>query len=131
MKAIPRNLTTVLAAIVGIALAATVTWATSQLVRQHIALSSQPLTAGRQLLPSGARAQPPSGTATRPQVVKPTPRPSKPPSPPVSTATSAPPAPPGTAPSSAPSSAGATREATPPRSSALAGEGDSSSRRDD
>jgi hypothetical protein len=47
-----------LLAVLGIALAAAITWGTSQLVRQRIGLASEPLTAGRRLLP------PVTGTAT-------------------------------------------------------------------
>lgn len=39
----------VLLAVLGIILAAAATWGTSQLVRQHIGLASEPITAGRQL----------------------------------------------------------------------------------
>jgi hypothetical protein len=38
-------------ALVGIVVAAGVTWGTSQLVRQRIGLASEPLTAGQRLLP--------------------------------------------------------------------------------
>jgi hypothetical protein len=40
-----------LAAVLGIVLAAAITWGTSQLVRQRIGLASEPLTVGRRLLP--------------------------------------------------------------------------------
>ena len=40
-----------LLAVLGIAVAAAITWGTSQLVRQRIGLASEPLTAGRRLLP--------------------------------------------------------------------------------
>src|SRR6478609_2492109 len=49
----------VLVALLGIVLAAAVTWGTSQLVRQRIGLASEPLTAGQRLLPpSLARTTP-------------------------------------------------------------------------
>lgn len=41
----------VLLALLGIVLAAAITWGTSQLVRQRIGLASEPLTAGQRLLP--------------------------------------------------------------------------------
>ncbi len=41
----------VLAAILGIVLAAGLSWATSQLTSQHIGLASEPLTAGQRLAP--------------------------------------------------------------------------------
>jgi hypothetical protein len=44
----------VLLAILGIALAAAITWGTSQLVSQRIGLASEPLTAGSSLLPRSA-----------------------------------------------------------------------------
>jgi hypothetical protein len=49
-----------LAALAGIAVAAAVTWGTSQLVRQHIGLASEPLTAGSSLLPPLIRSSPPA-----------------------------------------------------------------------
>jgi len=53
----------VLVAVLGIAVAAAITWGTSQLVRQRIGLASEPLTAGQRLLPSSlARAPRPSVT---------------------------------------------------------------------
>jgi len=45
-----------LAALAGIALAAAITLATSQLVRQHIGLASEPLGAGARLLPPSVRS---------------------------------------------------------------------------
>jgi hypothetical protein len=50
-----RTALVVLAALLGIALAAAITWGTSQLVRQRIGLASEPLTAGRRLLPVAVR----------------------------------------------------------------------------
>lgn len=65
----PRRQTALvlLAAVLGIVLAAGVTWGTSQLVRQRIGLASEPLTAGQRLLPStthGLRATGQRGKAT-------------------------------------------------------------------
>jgi hypothetical protein len=48
----------VLAALLGIALAAAITWGTSQLVRQRIGLASEPLTTGLHLLPPAAKPPP-------------------------------------------------------------------------
>ncbi len=45
-----------LAALLGIALAAGITWATSQLTSQHIGLASEPLSAGSRLAPPAAGA---------------------------------------------------------------------------
>ena len=42
-----------LAALLGIALTAGITWATSQLTSQHIGLSSEPISAGSRLAPAG------------------------------------------------------------------------------
>jgi hypothetical protein len=69
----------VLVALLGIAVAAGVTWATSRLVSQHIGLTSEPLTAGRRLLPAtGTRAPKPSpaspaGTSSTARPPKPVP----------------------------------------------------------
>jgi hypothetical protein len=46
------------AALAGIVVAAAITWGTSQLVRQHIGLASEPLTAGSSLTPPQARPGP-------------------------------------------------------------------------
>lgn len=54
MNAPRRTALVVLAALLGIALAAAITWGTSQLVRQRIGLASEPLTAGQHLLPPAA-----------------------------------------------------------------------------
>src|SRR5271167_1881834 len=51
MSAFRRTMSVVVLAVLGIAVAAAITWGTSQLVRQHIGLTSEPLTAGRRLLP--------------------------------------------------------------------------------
>lgn len=62
-----------LAAILGIALTAGITWATSQLASQHIGLSSEPISAGARLAPTvgkpaqstTARSRPKHSTSTR------------------------------------------------------------------
>jgi hypothetical protein len=46
-----RTATWVLGALLGIVIAAAITWATSHLTAQHIGLSSEPLSAGRSLVP--------------------------------------------------------------------------------
>jgi cytoskeletal protein RodZ len=51
MSAPRRTALVLLTAVLGIALAAAITWGTSQLVRQRIGLASEPLTAGQRLLP--------------------------------------------------------------------------------
>jgi hypothetical protein len=66
-----RLLALLLAAVLGIAVAAAVAWGTSQLVRQRIGLASEPLSAGQRLLPSsltGAPA-PPRTTTLRTRTV--------------------------------------------------------------
>ena len=65
-----RDTTVAFAAIVGIALAATITWGTSQLVSQRIGLASQPLTAGRGLLPSSSRTRPVARVVRPPAAVR-------------------------------------------------------------
>jgi len=52
-----------LLAILGIVLAAAITWGTSQLVSQHIGLASEPLTAGSALLPRYLTVTSPAGNA--------------------------------------------------------------------
>jgi hypothetical protein len=64
MSSARRTALVVLAAALGIALAAAITWGTSQLVRQRIGLASEPLTAGRQLLPSTTGTTGVTGTST-------------------------------------------------------------------
>src|SRR5271166_5043779 len=51
MSARRRTVLVVVLAVLGIAVAAAITWGTSQLVRQRIGLASEPLTAGSRLLP--------------------------------------------------------------------------------
>ncbi len=66
MSTVRRGVVIAMIAILGISIAAFVTWGTSQLVSQRIGLASEPLTAGRRLLPPlGASAAP--GSATRSQ----------------------------------------------------------------
>lgn len=61
-----RTVLVVLAAVLGIAFAAAITWGTSQLARQHIGLASEPLTAGRRLLPAARSGEAQSaGSRTR------------------------------------------------------------------
>jgi hypothetical protein len=52
MSSSRRTVLVVVLAVLGIALAAAITWATSRLVSQHIGLTSEPLTAGSRLLPA-------------------------------------------------------------------------------
>jgi hypothetical protein len=54
MSTLRRRLLVVCVAVLGIAVAAAVTWGTSQLVRQRIGLASEPLNAGLRLLPPAA-----------------------------------------------------------------------------
>jgi hypothetical protein len=93
----PRRRTALVAlvAVLGIVLAAAITYGTSQLVRQHIGLASEPITAGRTLLapvttvhvhtsapataPRSARSQttPPAITVPREPAPAPAPAPGK------------------------------------------------------
>jgi hypothetical protein len=57
----------VLAAGLGIALAAAITWGTSQLVRQRIGLASEPLNAGRRLLPVESSTGPQTTRSSTPR----------------------------------------------------------------
>lgn len=52
-------------ALVGIVLTAAITWAASQLTSQHIGLSSEPLSAGRQLAPRQSESRTAGGERTR------------------------------------------------------------------
>jgi hypothetical protein len=136
MSPLRRALAVALAALIGIVLAAAITWGTSQLVRQRIGLSSQPLTAGRRLLPSALGTQPPSRTTeTPPRAASPT-APRTQPVPAPSTTTRPPIAPSQAAPNSAPAAppvpATTAPESVPHANGGSAGEGgDGSSRRDD
>jgi hypothetical protein len=134
MSASRRTVLVVVVAVLGIALAAAITWGTSQLVRQRIGLAAEPLTAGRRLLPAGAgtpaRAGPPStppaSTTSTSMLTQSSPAQSR--------TTSTSPAPPTTTTGSAPSrSAGpaAPTESAAPVAPRSGGEGDSSSHRDD
>lgn len=51
MSANRKTAVVIVIALLGIVVAAGVTWGTSQLVRQRIGLASEPLTAGQRLLP--------------------------------------------------------------------------------
>jgi hypothetical protein len=119
MSPLRRSLLVALAATLGIALAAAITWGTSQLVSQRIGLASEPLTAGRRLLaPAAPTGQVGTGSATTP--ASNTNSPSKTQSSPApSRAASSPPA----SPSSAPprSELPSTRSSGPPVSSVPAG----------
>ncbi len=128
MSAPRRTILIVLAAILGIVLAAAITWGTSQLVRQRIGLSSEPLTAGRRLLPktpvgtstqstpAPARTSPTGSTSTTRSAPSTTTVPAQAP-PPTPTAPQTPVSPP--------------VESTPSRRGSGGDGGDSSSRRDD
>jgi hypothetical protein len=59
-----RTVLIAVAAVLGIVLAAAITWGTSQLVRQRIGLASEPLTVGRRLLPPAAHRTPARSTRT-------------------------------------------------------------------
>jgi hypothetical protein len=139
MSASRRTVLVVVVAVVGIALAAAITWGTSQLVRQHIGLASEPLTAGQRLLPPVASTPAPATESTT-RTSSPTQSSRAPstttPSPPTpSSPTTSLPAPSRTTSSSLPSPSaanGATGESVPPAVSRPAAEGsDSGSHRDD
>jgi hypothetical protein len=65
MSAARRTVLIGLAAVLGIALAAAITWGTSQLVSQRIGLASEPLTAGQRLLPAVASTPAPTTRSPR------------------------------------------------------------------
>ncbi len=72
MNSVRRGLLLALVAALGIALAAAITWGTSQLVRQRIGLASEPLTAGSRLLApttSSSTRTPQARTSTGSQTV--------------------------------------------------------------
>ncbi len=52
-------------AVAGIVLTALITWAASRLTSQHIGLSSEPLSAGRQLAPRQSESRTVGGEGTR------------------------------------------------------------------
>src|ERR1017187_2448281 len=121
-------------AVLGIAVAAAITWGTSQLVRQRIGLASEPLTAGRRLLPAAAgtptRANTPStaaaSTTSTSTLAQPPPAGSR--------TTSSSPAPPTTAtgsPSTQSAESATTTESANPVAPRRGGEGDASLHRDD
>jgi hypothetical protein len=73
MSAPRRTVLVAVVAVLGIAIAAAITWGTSQLVRQRIGLASEPLTAGRRLLPPApTQAQSTPAQVTRPATGNPT-----------------------------------------------------------
>lgn len=72
MSGVRRTLALVLLALLGIAVAAAITLGTSQLVRQHIGLSSQPLSAGQKLLPTPPLVPAPSAVASAGRRPRPT-----------------------------------------------------------
>jgi len=131
MTRLRRGLLVTVLAVLGIAVAAAITYGTSQLVRQHIGLASEPITAGQALLPTqsatgqGHAAAPvrraPGGAPT---VTAPVPAASAPSSSGVSTAAQPPPrggeAPAASSPAASeiPSGAG-----TAPRTGTSSGEG--------
>ena len=134
-----RTVLGVIVAVLGIALAAAITWGTSQLVRQHIGLASEPLTAGQRLLPPVA-STPAQATESTTRTSSPTQSSQAPstttPSPPTpSSSTTSLPAPSTTTSSSLPSPSaakGATGESVSPAVSRPGAEGsDSGSHRDD
>ena len=86
IRRVPPAVRWAVAAVVGLALAATLTSAAAHLSSQHIGLSSEPLAAGRQLVARPAPGRSPSPAPTR------SPSPTAAPSPhPTATATAAPP----------------------------------------
>jgi hypothetical protein len=131
MSASRRTVLIVLVAVLGIALAAAITWGTSQLVSQRIGLASEPLTAGQRLLPAVASTPTPTTNSSK----RPAPAPSS------SSRTRSSPAPsttksPTPSPQSSPAPPRAPEvasvESAPPVVRGSAGEsGDSGSRRDD
>ena len=66
MSGARRMVLTAIAAILGIAVAAAITWGTSQLVRQHIGLASEPPSAGLRLLPAPTPTTSTRSTSTPP-----------------------------------------------------------------
>jgi cytoskeletal protein RodZ len=73
MSPVRRGLLLAFVAALGIALAAAITWGTSQLVRQRIGLASEPLTAGSRLLApstSTSTTTPQARTSTSSQSVR-------------------------------------------------------------
>jgi hypothetical protein len=138
MSARRRTALVAIAAVLGIAIAAAITWGTSQLVRQRIGLASEPLTVGRRLLPPAAKhaparsTRPPGRSRTSNSTRTSAPAPSTTTS---STPTPIPSAPPVAVPEPTPESsppASAPAESSSSRGgSARDGGGDSSSHRDD
>jgi hypothetical protein len=133
MSTARRTVLVVLVAVLGITLAAAITWGTSQLVRQRIGLASEPLTAGRRLLPPAAsRPAQTSGSSTRPASTTSTS--SRAQSLPTSSRTTSSPTAPSTATSSSPPSSSVptgTPVESAPHVVRREGGGDSGSHRDD
>ncbi len=77
MSGARRSLVVALVAVLGIAVAAAITWGTSQLVRQRIGLASEPLTAGRRLLPSTTSTRSQTARRTTPAPTSATSTPSR------------------------------------------------------
>ncbi len=135
MSARRRTLLVLVTALLGIVIAAAITWGTSQLVRQRIGLASEPLTVGRRLLPPAVRTparSTPTSNPRRTSSSTPTHAPARTTS---STPTPAPSAPPVVTPEPTPEPVPS--EAAPAEPSASGGGserdggGDSSSHRDD
>jgi cytoskeletal protein RodZ len=83
MRPSRRDLIVLMLAVAAIVLAAAITWSTSQLVRQHIGLASEPLTAGQRLLAPAPRRR--AGAASTSTATS-----TQPPSSPASTSRSTP-----------------------------------------
>jgi hypothetical protein len=131
MSAARRTVLIVLAAVLGIALAAAITWGTSQLVSQRIGLASEPLTAGRRLLPAVASTPAPTTSSPRRPAAASSTSSRTRSSPAPSTTTSPTPSPPAQS-SPPPAPVGTPVESAPPVVRGSGGEsGDSGSHRDD
>ncbi|HYM55913.1 MAG TPA: hypothetical protein VES97_11160 [Solirubrobacteraceae bacterium] len=135
MSSVRRTLLVALLAVLGIALAAAITWGTSQLVRQHIGLASEPLTAGQRLLPPAVGRQAPRTVSTARPAPASTGAGGTLPAPASPTTTTSPPAPRETTSSAAPPALPPERTATesvPPLTGGSGHDGgDSGSHRDD
>jgi hypothetical protein len=130
MNRVRRTLLVVLVAVLGIALAAAITWGTSQLVRQRIGLASEPLTAGSRLLPPTETGTKKTTTST-PQPASTTSTQSRTQAVPVPSPTEAQHPAPSQTTSSAPSAQAPPEPPAASNGSARGDGGDSSSHRDD